>query len=73
MFDQTPETELHRMAAEIQQENRCLIREMRIQSEPDGIVLHGFAYSFYGKQIALSEAKRRTTRRVEANRIEVSR
>lgn len=71
MFDATTGTDLHRMASEIQQENRCLIKEMRIEPDSEGIVLHGFAYCFHGKQIALREAQSRSTRRVVANRIRV--
>jgi len=57
-------------AVEIQRNNRNLIREFQIESSPEGLILRGTAYSYYGKQIALSEVQRRSGQ-VLANRVEV--
>jgi hypothetical protein len=65
------QADLQGLAIEIQRNNRSLIREFRIDTSPEGLVLRGVAYSFYGKQVALSEVQRRTGQ-VLANRIEVA-
>ena len=64
--------DLQEMAGEIQRQYRSVIREFRIEPVEDGLVLHGFAYLFYGKQVALSEVQRRSSRPIVANRIVVA-
>lgn len=48
-----------------------LIRELRIERVPHGIILHGTAISYYGKQVALQEVRQRYPVRVVANDIRV--
>jgi hypothetical protein len=57
------------LATEIRLRHRSLLQALRIELVEDGVVLHGRAYTFYGKQIALHEILRRVA--VVANRIEV--
>ena len=56
------------LAAEIRQRHRAILREFTIHEEDGGAVLHGYAYSYYGKQMALHEVQRANLA-VIANRI----
>jgi hypothetical protein len=62
-----------KLASDIRQRHRTLLRELRIEVVTGGVVLHGRAYSFYGKQVALHEVMRRSGVTVVANRIVVDR
>lgn len=64
-------TAMAELAAEVRAQNRGLLRDLRIETVDRGIVLHGFAYSFYGKQIALREVRKRCERAVMGNCITV--
>ena len=59
------------LAAEIRNCDRSCLRELRLGVVPSGVVLCGFATSYYGKQLALHEVRRRCGLRVTANRIVV--
>jgi hypothetical protein len=59
------------LAADISRRHRGLLRELWIEVGEAGAVLHGRAYSFYGKQLALHEVRRRGGVVVVANRIAV--
>ncbi len=65
------ETTLGRLAAEIRNNHRGHLRELRIEAACGGVVLHGRAGTFYGKQLALHEVLRRGGVVVVANRITV--
>ena len=60
------------LAADIRSRHRSLLRELRIDVVEGGVILHGHAYSFYGKQIAQHEVLRRTGLVLLANRIAVA-
>jgi hypothetical protein len=60
------------MASDIRQRHRGLIRALRIEVVAGGVVLHGQANTFYGKQMAQHEVMRRSVV-VVANRIVVVR
>lgn len=62
---------LEELATDIRSRLRGLLWELRIVVEDGGAVLHGRATSFYGKQLALHEARRANVA-VVANRIVVS-
>jgi len=64
--------ELRELAADIRTRHRALLRELRIEKVHGGVALHGFAYSFYGKQIAQHEILRRGDLTIVANSIVVS-
>jgi hypothetical protein len=59
------------LASEIRARHRNLLRELRIEVVAGGVVLHGHAYTFYGKQVALSEVSQRCEIAVVANHITV--
>jgi len=59
------------LAADIQWRHRTLIRELHIELVEGGIILHGRAMTFYGKQIAFHEVSCRCRLVVVANRLEV--
>jgi hypothetical protein len=63
--------ELRELAADIRARHRALLREFRIEEVSGGVALHGFAYSFYGKQIAQHEILRRGDLTIVANSIVV--
>lgn len=65
-----PTDALGELAADIRTRHRGLLREFGIVSVDGGAVLYGRATSFYGKQLALHEA-RRANLTVIANRIVV--
>ncbi len=46
------ETSLRTMASKIVCGNRAFIAELRVEIRAGGVVLHGLAYSYYGKQLA---------------------
>jgi hypothetical protein len=62
---------LHQLATEIQNRHRNCLRELRIEVVEGGVVLHGRAITFYGKQIAFHEARSRSLLKIVANRIQV--
>lgn len=66
------ESDVSELAAAIRERHRCLLRELRIEVVNEGVVLHGHAYNFYGKQVALHEVLRHEVP-VVANRIAVGR
>lgn len=68
--EQSPAT--RELAADIRWRHRSLLRELRIEVVEGGVILHGRAYSFYGKQVAQHEVLRRTNLVLLANRIAVA-
>ncbi len=60
------------LAADVRWRNRSLIRELRVEVIEGGVLLHGHAYSYYGKQVAQHEVLRRTGLALLANRITVA-
>jgi hypothetical protein len=56
---------------ELRQALRVFVRDLVIESTAEGIVLHGRAYSFYGKQLAQEVFLARARVRIRANRIKV--
>lgn len=58
---------LAELAADILRRHRGLIRELTLEAVTGGVVLRGRAYSFYGKQVALHEVRRRGRLSVVAN------
>jgi hypothetical protein len=62
---------LSTLAETIRQRHSGLIRELRIERVPRGIVLHGVTVNFYGKQIALHEVRQRYPVRVVSDQIVV--
>ena len=59
------------LASDIRERHRSLLRELRIEVVVGGVVLHGRANTFYGKQVAQHEVMRHSV--VVANRIVVGR
>ncbi len=62
---------LRRIAADVLRTQRCHLHELEIVETSGGLVLHGRARSYYGKQIAYHEVSRRSGMRILANRIVV--
>ena len=62
---------LHQLAAEIRNYHRSHLRELRFEVLLSGVVIRGVSRSYYGKQLALHEIRRRCRLLVTANRIEV--
>jgi hypothetical protein len=60
-----------RLASDVRGRHRGLLRDLRIEVVPGGVVLHGHARTFYGKQVAQEEVMRHAV--VVANRIMVGR
>jgi hypothetical protein len=60
------------LATAIRERHRSLLRELRIEVVEGGVILHGRAYSFYGKQVAQHEILRRAQLVLLANRITVA-
>jgi len=46
---------LLKLAEEILRKHRCVLREIAIHPEGDGVVITGFASFYYGKQLAQHE------------------
>jgi hypothetical protein len=59
------------LAAEVRNAHRSHLRELRLEVVLGGVILRGLATSYYGKQLALHEVRRRCSLLVVANRIEV--
>jgi hypothetical protein len=59
------------LASDIRERHRSLLRDLRIEVVAGGVVLHGRANTFYGKQVAQQEVMRCSV--VVANRIVVGR
>lgn len=70
--DKRPRTGPAELAADIRQRNRGLVRDLRLEVAESGVILHGSAYSFYGKQVAQHEVRRLTGLTVLANRMTVA-
>lgn len=51
--------------------HRGLLRDLILELTPNGIILHGFATSFYGKQMAQEEILRTGSWPIVENRIVV--
>jgi hypothetical protein len=66
-----PDDSARQLATLILNRHRGHLRELRIRRVEGGVVLHGVATSFYGKQIALHEVVRGSRFTVVANLIEV--
>jgi hypothetical protein len=62
------EERLVRLARDVHRRHRCFIREFRIEPAAGGLVLHGRAYCFYGKQLAQEELRQHGLR-ILCNRI----
>ncbi|MBP3955172.1 hypothetical protein J8F10_07745 [Gemmata sp. G18] len=62
---------LREWAAEICHDHRNHLRELWFKVVPRGIVICGSARTYYGKQLALYELRRRCSVPVVANQIEV--
>jgi hypothetical protein len=62
---------LHQLATEVRIRHRDCLRELQIEVVVGGVVLHGRAITFYGKQIAFHEVRHRSRLTVVANRIQV--
>lgn len=60
-----------RVAADVLTQHRGLVRELWVEVAEGGVVLHGTAYSYYGKQVAQHEVLRRTGLVLLANRVRV--
>jgi hypothetical protein len=65
------EQALAQLAADIRNGHRGHLRELRIEVVDGGVVLRGRAGTFYGKQVALHEVRRRCEFAVLANHITV--
>lgn len=65
------EASVSQVAAEIVRRNRGDLRELEILVTRRGVILHGTARSYYGKQLAFHEVVRRLGMRVIANHIVV--
>lgn len=59
------------LAIEIQHYLRGQIRSLQIEAQGEGVILRGRASSYYGKQLAFHEVRRRSKCAVVANEIEV--
>jgi hypothetical protein len=66
-----PATAVRELATVVRNRHRGQLRELRIEVVESGVVLHGRARSFYGKQIAFHEVRRLCALVVVENRIEV--
>ena len=60
-----------RVAQDIVKQHRSHLRDLEILITRRGIILHGLARSYYGKQLAFHEVSRRLGMRVIANHIVV--
>jgi hypothetical protein len=60
-----------RVAEDIVKQHRSHLRDLEILLTRRGIILHGLARSYYGKQLAFHEVSRRLGMRVIANHIVV--
>lgn len=67
----TPHPALEQLASEIRARHRSHLRELRLEATDAGVVLHGLARSFYGKQIAFHEVIGGGNFRVAGNLIRV--
>lgn len=62
---------LQQLASEVRNRHRDCLRELYIRSVGEGAVIYGQAVSFYGKQIAFHEIRRRLPMTILANQIMV--
>ena len=63
--------DMSHLASDVRERHRSLLRVLRIEVVAGGVVLHGHANTFYGKQVAQQEVMRHWA--VVANRIVVGR
>jgi hypothetical protein len=66
-----PQPDLRELATEILKCLRGHLRELCLAVVPGGVVIHGVATSYYGKQLALHEVRLRCDLAVTANQISV--
>lgn len=66
-----PETAAQQVAADVLAAHRCHLSELSIKSVEGGIIICGQAFSYYGKQIAFHEVRRRSRQAVVANEVQV--
>jgi hypothetical protein len=64
-----PGQTLAELAAEIRATHRALIRELRIEPVAGGVIIRGRASTYYGKQVAFHEVRRRCGRAVVGNQV----
>jgi hypothetical protein len=60
------------LAMQIVGRNRSLIAELQLEIKSGGVILHGFAYTYFGKQIAQEEVMQWGLLPIIANKIIVS-
>jgi hypothetical protein len=63
---------IHELEDHLRTQLRSLVCDLSIEVTSGGLILHGSAYTFYGKQLAQQEVMRRTRRRVLINHITVN-
>jgi hypothetical protein len=63
---------VHELEDHLRTELRSFVRDLSIEVTSGGLILHGSAYTFYGKQLAQQEVMRRTHLRVLTNRVTVN-
>jgi hypothetical protein len=63
---------ISQLAAIIRSHHRGHLRDLNIELTPEGIILHGKASSFYGKQMAQEEILRQGAWTILENRIVVT-
>jgi hypothetical protein len=66
-----PDRALAVLAAEIRNRHRAHLRALWIETVRGALIIRGVATCFYGKQLALSEIRRRCSLTVVANEVEV--
>ena len=66
------ENAVSELASAVRERHRDVVRELRVEVIEGGVILYGFAYSFYGKQVAQHEVLHRTNLVLLANRITVA-
>jgi hypothetical protein len=64
--------ELRELAADILRRFRCHVGALSIDLAAGGLVLHGLAFSYYGKQLVLHEVMTRARFPIRANCVEVA-
>jgi len=69
--DCEPKRTLQQLATEVRNAHRDVIRELRLDYVEGGLILRGVATSYFGKQFAFHEVKRRCRLKVLANQIVV--
>ena len=62
---------VHRIAAGLHRRLGIRVRDFRISAHTDGLILHGFVNTFYGKQVVQQVAMEMSGVSIVANEIEV--